>query len=91
MYLKDRAKFLHIEKKLATGELKVAEKDGEKKSNVWKHFDIVVKAEPGYFQHEPYVRCRACGIIMNYHSKKTGTSQMQRHSSRRCMRGFIGM
>ncbi|XP_063057841.1 uncharacterized protein zgc:113423 isoform X2 [Engraulis encrasicolus] len=90
MYLKDRAKFLHIEKKLATGELKVAEKDGEKKSNVWKHFDIVVKAEPGYFQHEPYVRCRACGIIMNYHSKKTGTSQMQRHSSRRCMRGFIG-
>ncbi|KAK7130430.1 hypothetical protein R3I93_019921 [Phoxinus phoxinus] len=69
-----------VKKKLASGDFKTSENEG--KSTVWNHFYIVVKAD----SDEPvgYVKCKCCGLLMKYDSKRTGNSALQRHVDRAC-------
>lgn len=68
-----------VKKKLASGDFKTTENEG--KSTVWKYFYKVVNDSD-----EPvgYVKCRACGVLMKYDSKRTGNSALQRHVDRVC-------
>ncbi len=69
----------NMKKDLASGKLKTVEKEG--KSAVWKSFDLVVNAED---DGVGFVQCKVCKLLMEYDSKTTGTSSLQRHLEKSC-------
>lgn len=56
-------------KKIKTGELTLSKFGG--KSEVWKHFKLVVGSDNICVG---FVSCIKCGTLLAYDSKKTGTS-----------------
>ena len=61
---------------LSSGKFKTTENE-RGKSDVWKNFSLVVDADTN--ETVGYVKCKRCGDLLQYDSKRTGNSPLNRH------------
>ena len=67
-----------VKQKLSSGEFQTVVK--EEKSTVWNVFLLQADSNDAV----EYVKCKKCGVLMMYDSKRTGNSALQRHVDRVC-------